>query len=148
MATRKRIPPIEQTVKEMPETGVKLKDMPLSTALENTVMINGHSIEIKPTKLKYQRNRTALFYKFMELYPLAEVIAMPEGSFGDERDGDKCVLDFLIAVTDNNPYVIEYYDELTTEDIEKMLSIFRRVNRIDEKEEKQKKAEELRKAVV
>ena len=148
MAARKRIPSLEQTAKALPETEIKKKEMPVSTALENTVVINGHSIEIKPTKLKYQRNRTALFYKFMELYPLAEVIAMPEGSFGDERDGDKCVLDFLIAVTDNNPYVIEYYDELTTDDVEKMLAIFRKVNRIDEKEEKQKKAEELRKAVV
>ena len=95
-------------------------------------------VEIKPTKLKYQRNRTASFYKILELYPLTEVLAMQEGTFGDERDGDKAVMDWLIAVFDDEKLVMENYDEMDTGMIEKLLIIFKRVNQIDEKEEKLK----------
>ena len=66
-------------------------------------------------------------------------MAMDDSSFGDGRDGDKCVFDFLIAVTDNEELIKEHYDEMDTETIEKMLSIFKRLNRIDEKENMQKK---------
>ena len=63
---------------------------------------------------------------------------MDTGAFGDDRDGDKAVMDWLIAVTDNPKLITEYYDEMDTGVIEQILSIFRRVNRIDEKEAKQK----------
>ena len=63
------------------------------------------------------------------------------GTFGDERDGDKCFMDFLIAATDNEQLILDHYDEMDTETIEKILSIFRRVNRIDEKEAKLKNLE-------
>lgn len=74
----------------------------------------------------------------MELYPLADILAMEAGAFGDDRDGDKAVMDWLIAVTDDEKLVTAHYDSLDTGVIEQMLSIFRRVNRIDEKEAKQK----------
>lgn len=83
-ARNKPIPPIEQASKELPQTGNP----------ENTVIIGGRLIEIKPTKLIYQRNRTAAFYKMLEMYPLADILAMEAGAFGDERDGDKAVLDW------------------------------------------------------
>ena len=63
---------------------------------------------------------------------------MEAGSFGDERDGDKAVFDWLIAVTNDAKLVEENYDKLDTGTIEKILTIFRRVNKIDEKEEKLK----------
>lgn len=148
MAPRRKIQSAEQITKELPTTEQILKTLPNVGVPENTVLIGGKFVEIKPTKLKYQRNRTALFYKFMELYPLAEIVSLPEGSFGDTRDGDKCVMDFLIAAVDDEKLIQENYDEMDTEVVEKILSIFRKVNHIDEKEEKQKKAEELRKAVV
>ena len=75
----------------------------------------------------------------LELYPLADILAMEAGAFGDDRDGDKAVMDWLIAVTDDEKLVTAHYDSLDTGVIEQMLSIFRRVNRIDEKETKQKK---------
>lgn len=63
---------------------------------------------------------------------------MERGSFGDDRDGDKAVFDWLIAVTDDPELIEEHYDELDTGTIEKLLSIFRRINKIDEKDEKLK----------
>lgn len=74
----------------------------------------------------------------LELYPLADILAMEAGAFGDDRDGDKAVMDWLIAVTDDAELITGHYDSLDTGVIEQILSIFRRVNRIDEKEAKQK----------
>lgn len=116
--------------------------MPMSAALresaENSVRIGDQLIEIKPTKLKYQRNRTAAFYRMLELYPLADILAMEAGAFGDDRDGDKALMDWLIAVTDDEQLILDHYNELDTGVIEQLLQIFRRVNRMDEKEQKQK----------
>lgn len=70
---------------------------------------------------------------------------MESGSFGDERDGDKATMDWLIAATDNEALILENYDDIDTGTIEKILSIFRRVNKIDEKEAKIKNAEKERK---
>lgn len=63
---------------------------------------------------------------------------MEAGAFGDDRDGDKAVMDWLIAVTDDETLITENYDALDTGVIEHLLSIFRRVNHIEEKEQKQK----------
>lgn len=136
MATKsKELPSAEQTVRELPQVG----------SPENSVVIGDQLIEIQPTKLKYQRNRTAAFYKILELYPLTDILAMESGSFGDDRDGDKAVMDWLIAVTDNEQLITEHYDSMDTGVIEQLLSIFRRVNKIDEKEQKQKNLAAVRK---
>ena len=126
--TNKPLPTSEQTDKELPQIG----------SPENSVRIGDQLIEIKPTKLKYQRNRTAAFYRMLELYPLADILAMEAGAFGDDRDGDKALMDWLIAVTDNEQLILDHYNELDTGVIEQLLQIFRRVNRMDEKEQKQK----------
>ena len=64
---------------------------------------------------------------------------MDEGMFGEGRDGDKAVLDWLIAATDDEELILAHYDSLDTEVVERILSIFKRVNRITEKEAHQKK---------
>lgn len=149
MPTRKKdLPPVDQEQKELPSAEQEIKDLPDAKQSkkampelknpENSIKIGDTLVEIKPTKLKYQRNRTASFYKILELYPLTEVLAMQEGTFGDERDGDKAVMDWLIAVFDDEKLVMENYDEMDTGMIEKLLIIFKRVNQIDEKEEKLK----------
>ena len=85
MATKnKPLPPADLSEKELPQVGNP----------ENTVVIGGRMIEIQPTKLIYQRNRTAAFYKMLDMYPLADILAMEAGAFGDERDGDKAVMDW------------------------------------------------------
>lgn len=148
MAPRKRIPNSEQVNKELPSVDMVKKELPPVGNPENTVLIGEELVEIKPTKLKYQRNRTAAFYKILDIYPLSDIMAMEAGSFGDDRDGDKAVMDWLIAAIDNEDLVVKFYDEMTTETIEKILSIFRRVNKIDDKEDKLKNMEEKRKGAV
>ena len=90
MAVRKKA----VTEKEMPDTKMADKAMPQVGNPENTVKIGETLVEIKPTKLKYQRNRTALFYRFLDVYPLTDIMGMDAGALGDDRDGDKAVMDF------------------------------------------------------
>jgi hypothetical protein len=71
---------------------------------------------------------------------------MEAGAFGDDRDGDKAVMDWLIAVFDDEALVLENYDSMDTGTVEQLLEIFRRVNRIDEKEQKQKNLQTARQA--
>ena len=132
--------------KKLPEAQQSEKALPQVGSPENSVVIGDRLIEIKPTKLRYQRNRTAAFYKMLELYPLADILAMEAGAFGDDRDGDKAVMDWLIAVFDDEALVLEHYDSMDTGTIEQLLEIFRRVNRIDEKEQKQKNVMTARQA--
>lgn len=148
MATRtKAMPAKKQVEKAMPETGlekkelpgggVKKKDLPQVGSPENTVMIGGKLIEIKPMKLKYVRNRTAAFRHILETYPLSDILAM-ENTFGDGRDGDKALFDWLVAVTDDEQLISENYDEMDTDLIYRMLAIHRRIDKIDEMEAKLK----------
>lgn len=150
MARSKAMPDAEQAVKEMPDVApdvketpavdIKQKELPQVGTPENTIVIGGELIEIKPTKLKYQRNRTAVFYHILEMYPLSDILAMGANSFGDGLDGDKKLYDWLVAVTDNEELIRKYYDEIDSDMIYRMLEIFRRVNKIAEMEEKLKNA--------
>lgn len=148
MAPRKKLPVAEQEAKELPKVETKEKKLPEVGKPENTVLIGGKLIEIQPTKLKYQRNRTAAFYRVLDMYPLTDILAMETGSFGDERDGDKATMDWLIAVTDDEQLILDNYDSMDTGTIEKLLSIFKRVNKIDEKEAKIKNMTKERKEGV
>ena len=134
----KQLPEVTEEKKVVPAVTTKKKEAPPKGHLENMIMFGDRMIEIKETKVQYQRDRTAAFYRLLELYPLVDILGMDAGSFGDDRDGDKAVFDWLIAVTDDPQLVEENYDKLDTGTIEKLLSIFRRVNKIDEKEEKLK----------
>ena len=138
----KDVPVADQTEKELPGAGTHIKEMPQVGNPENTVIIGGELIEIKPTKLIYQRNRTAVFYHALELYPLPDLLAMENNKkqdmFGDGRDGDKALLDWLVAVTDREDLVREHYNEIDTDMVYRLLEIFRRVNKIDEREAKLK----------
>lgn len=146
---KKQIPIAEQPEKNTPDTAQPQKplprgpqpkrELPQPGSPENTVTIGNRLVEIKPTKLKYQRNRTATLYRLLEMYPLVDILAMEAGALGDDRDGDKAVMDWLIAVTDDEELVLAHYDEMDTGLIEKMLAIFKRVNKIDEREAHQKK---------
>ena len=144
----KNLPEVGMKDKEVPSSEIKNKDLPKAGNAENVVIIGGKEIEIKPTKLKYQRNRTAAFYRLLEMYPLTDILAMEAGTFGDDRDGDKATMDWLIAATDDEQLIVENYDNMDTGVIEKILSIFKRVNRIEEKELKLKNMERERKGAL
>lgn len=137
----KEIQETDIQVREIPEKKMYTKPVPQVGNPENTVLVNGLLREVRPTKMKYHRNNVAAFYKIVEMVPLPDIMTMDQNAFGDGRDGDKALMDWLIAVFDDEQFVVENYDEMDTALIEKILTIFKRVNKIDEKEEKQKNAQ-------
>jgi len=150
MAPRKKILPEEEqevrelpaeeiTEKSIPDAGIKQREMPAIGTPENTVKIGDRLIEIKPMKLKYVRNRTAAFRHILELYPLSDILAMDK-EFGDGRDGDKALMDWLIAVTDDEELITENYNDIDSDTIYKLLAIHRRIEKVDELEAKLKNA--------
>lgn len=144
-AEEKVTPTPSRKQKKTPEEAPLDKDIPKEKSLkaelppvvnpENVITIGGEQREIKPTKLKYQRNRTAAAYRILDEYPLTDILAVSEGVLDPERDGDAIVFDFLIAVFDDAAFVTNHYDEMTSEDVDRAVKIFKRLNRIDEKEE-------------
>lgn len=162
----KELPEVAEGIKELPAVNdgepevsyvsKEEKTLPDIVNAEDTVMIGGIPVEIKPTHLRYQRDRTANFYRVLELYPLIDIVSLDAESFGDGRTGDQALLEWLIAVFDDSvgvgeaadkrrneriEFVKKYYNQMDTETIEKILTIFKRINRITEKEEKLKNAE-------
>lgn len=134
--------------KKIPDTEMAQRPVPMVGKAENIVMIGDTPLEIKPTKLKYLRNGTAGFYRLLETVPLVDIVQMPEGVFGveDNRDGDKALMDWLIAATDNEDVIVKHYDEMDIGQIEMILEIFKRVNRFVDKEEKLKNVQPPRQA--
>ena len=56
MATDKKLQNTEQPIRKLPDTEQNKRDIPQTGSPENTILIGGRLIEIKPTKLRYQRN--------------------------------------------------------------------------------------------
>ena len=148
----KEIPePTNQQV-DTPGPVKEAKEVPMSTELskvippkykpENCIKMSGEPMEIKPTKLKYFRNKSASIYSVLKVVPLNEFLAYEKGVFDKERSSDQILFDFLVAVFDNEEIVRANYDDLTAEDIEKILEIFGRINHINEKEEAARKNRE------
>lgn len=148
----KKIPTISSETKELPRESNIKKTLPEPKALdkeiptverdENCITLNGRKIEIKPTKLKYFRNRTASVYSILKIVPLNEFLAYDQGVLDTERDSDQILFDFLVAVFDDGALVTSSYDDMSAEDIERILDIFGRVNHITEKEEAARKNRE------
>lgn len=128
----------EPTPKEVPVPPVTEKEIPLPPVGDerNLVQFGRDLIEIKPTKLKYQRDRTAEFYRALKQMPLVDILSLPDGTIDPERSSDKMLFDWLIAVTDNAKLVAANYDSLDTETIYKLLEIFCRLNHIEDNEKK------------
>ena len=148
----KAVPEVIETTPAVPLNTTETKEIPMPSELtkiipplrkeENCVKIAGEMVEIKPTKLKYFRNKSASVYSILNVVPLTEFLAYEKGVFDKERDSDQILLDFLVAVFDDPELVRTNYDDMTAEDIERILEIFGRVNHITEKEEKARKNRE------
>lgn len=131
--------PIEtKFVDEIPNNSPFKEDKPLDVSKENVVVINNKEIEIKPTKLKYFRNKAVSGYNLIKKIPLQEFFTYPEGTF-DERDSDKILYDFLVATFDNSSLVRDNYDDFDPEILDRIVKIFGRLNHIDEKEDAARK---------
>lgn len=141
----KELPQESDLDKKLPESATLDKQLPPVVNPENVIRLGDQDIEIKATKLLYQRNRTATAYRILDVYPLPDVLAMEKGVLDPERDGDAIVFDFLTAVFDNTDgparptetaeFLRKYYDSMTSEDIDRAVKIFKRLNHIEDKEE-------------
>ena len=136
------VPEPKKREKKTPNPKKLDKDMPKIEHEENCIQLGDRKVEIKPTKLKYFRNRTASIYSALKIVPLNEFLSYDKGVFDAERDSDQILFDFLIAVFDDSLLVKTHYDNMTAEDIEKILEIFGRINHINEKEEAARKNRE------
>lgn len=145
---RKSLPKVNENVKPVPEVTDNTPPVPKPSARKiqtpkigdpkNVVQFGDIEVELKPTKIKYQRDRTAAFYRVLKQMPLVDILALQDGILDPERSSDKMLFDWLIAVTDDPKLVTANYDKLDSEAIHKILEIFCRLNHIPEDEKKQK----------
>lgn len=145
---RKSLPRVNEDVKPVPEVTDNTPPPPKPTTKkmatpkigdpQNVVQFGDVEIELKPTKIKYQRDRTAAFYRMLKQMPLVDILALQDGILDPERSSDKMLFDWLIAVTDDPKLVTANYDKLDSESIYKILEIFCRLNHIPDEEKKQK----------
>jgi len=129
-------------LEETPEASPQKEEMPSDFIEENCVIVNNKKIEIKPTKLKYFRNKAASAYGIIKAIPLHELLTYGKGLLDESRDADQLLYDFLVAAFDDSTFVRDNYDELDADTIEKIVKIFGRINHIDEKEEAARKNKE------
>lgn len=134
----KPVPEVTETTAPLPKPTIKKMATPKIGDPKNVVQFGDTEIELKPTKIKYQRDRTAAFYRMLKQMPLIDILALQDGILDPERSSDKMLFDWLIAVTDDPKLVTANYDKLDTESIYKILEIFCRLNHIPEDEKKQK----------
>lgn len=104
----------------------------------NCITVEGKLIEIKPTLLKYFRNNSVSFYRVLDTIPLPEIYRMTEEKSG--IDGDAAVLTFVSAVLDDPKLAKRIYPLMDAGQLMRLVEIFKRLNGISDKEEKQKNA--------
>lgn len=131
--------PVETT----PEPSPGKQEMPSDVKEENCVTICGIKVELKPTKLKYFRNKTAGAYSYLQRVPLSEMMKIPDQAFIQEgyTGADQMLYDFLVAAFDDSSFVRDHYDDMTADDVEQVVRIFGRLNHIDEKDTERKNRE-------
>ena len=137
-----KTPEESKLLEETPEETPPKTEMPSDLKLENCVEIDGQKIEIKPTKLKYFRNKGASAYGIIKAVPIHELLTYGKGVIDAERDSDQLLYDFLVSVFDDSAFVRDHYDEMDADQVEQILKIFGRINHIDEKEEAARKNRE------
>ena len=129
--TPEETPKNENTPKESPEKTEKPSDI----LGENCVMVGDKIIEIKPTKLKYFRNKAASAYGVIKVIPIHELMTYGAGVIDATRDADTLLYDFLVAAFDDPVLVRDNYNDIDADTIERIIKIFGRLNHIDEKQE-------------
>ena len=136
------IPKESAQVDTIPEASPEKEEKPSDVLEENCVIIGDQKIEIKPTKLKYFRNKAASAFGIIKAVPLHEFLTYGKGVLDENRDADQLLYDFLVAVFDDSTLVRDNYDNLDAETIDRICKIFGRLNHIDEKEEAARKNRE------
>ena len=140
--TIEKTPEESALVEETPEVSPPKEEFPSDVIKENCIKLKDQIIEIKPTKVKYFRNKTASSYGWLKRVPLTEFLLYQKGQLDPDRDADQILYDFLVAALDSSELVRDNYDEMTADDVEQIVRIFGRINHIDEKEEAARKNRE------
>lgn len=135
-------PEESKLVETKPEASPPKEEKPSDEKEENCVFVEGKKIEIKPTKLKYFRNKAASAYGVIKAVPLHELLTYNKGVLDEKRSADQLLYDFLVAAFDSSEFVRDHYDELDADTIDRICKIFGRINHIDEKEEAARKNRE------
>jgi len=135
-------PEESKKVETTPEASPEKEEKPSDFIEENCVIVNGNKIEIKPTKLKYFRNKAASAYGIIKAVPLHELLTYGKGTLDPTRDADQLLYDFLVSVFDDSTFVRDNYDEFDADTIDRICKIIGRINHIDEKEEQARKNRE------
>ena len=136
------IPEESKPLEIIPDASPKKQEKPSDEIEENCVLVNGEKIELKPTKLKYFRNKAASAYGIIKAVPLHELLTYGKGILDETRDADQLLYDFLVAAFDDKEFVRDNYDNLDADTIDRICKIFGRLNHIDEKEEQARKNKE------
>lgn len=136
------VPEKTNQLETTPEASPEKEEKPSDNIEENCVMIGDQKIEIKPTKLKYFRNKAASGYGIIKLIPLHELLTYDKGMVDETRSADQLLYDFLVAVFDDSTFVRDHYDDLDADTIDRIVKIFGRINHVDEKEEAARKNKE------
>ena len=136
--TPEESPKVETTPDPSPEK----EEMPSDFIEENCIVVDGQKVEIKPTKLKYFRNKGASAYGIIKAVPLHELLTYDKGIIDPNRDADQLLYDFLVSVFDDSVFVRDHYDNFDADTIDRICKIFGRLNHIDEKEEAVRKNRE------
>ena len=140
---KKEETPIETPQKEeTPTESPQKEEKPSDFIEENCVTVGDTKIELKPTKLKYFRNKAASAYGIIKAVPLHELLTYDKGVLDPTRDADQLLYDFLVAAFDDSSFIHDNYDELDADTVDKIVKIFGRINHIDEKEEAARKNRE------
>lgn len=139
---KENIPEEMKEKEDLPEGSPEKKEMPSNLKEENCVEVDGQKIEIKPTKLKYFRNKAASGYGIIKTVPLHDLFRYEKGVLDPERDADQLVYDFLVSAFNDSSFVASNYNEMDAEILDRVCKIFGRINHIDEKEEAARKNRE------
>jgi hypothetical protein len=142
----KVVPDETKQLETIPDATPVKEEMPSDEIEENCVIIGNEKIELKPTKLKYFRNKAASAYGIIKAVPLYELLTYGKGTIDETRDADQLLFDFLVAAFDSSEFVRDHYDEMDADTIDRVCKIFGRLNHIDEKEEAARKNKEAQAA--
>lgn len=145
-SAKKGTPKESEPVETTPEESSPKEEMPSDNDEDNTVVVDGIKVEIKPTKLKYFRNKGASGYGIIKVVPLHELLTYGRGVIDEKRDADQLLYDFLVSVFDDSTFVRDHYDNFDAVIIDRIVKIFGRINHIDEKEEAARKNREAQAA--
>lgn len=108
------------------------------TDTSNCIVVNGKSIEIKPTRLKYFANNSVSFYRILDTVPLPQIYMMSDDENG--LDGETAILTFIAAVLDDLKLAKQIYKQMDAAQLLQLVEIFKRLNGIESREEAAKKA--------